>query len=84
LSEDLPAIIQAVSKKSSQMISKNLSEKLSESIAKNISDKTSEEISKKVSADLGKIVNPVITKMFEQGMILNFPHDLRILDELKK
>ena len=84
LSEDLPAIIQAVSKKSSQMISKNLSEKLSESIAKNISDKTSGEISKKVSADLGKIVNPIMTKMFEQGMILNFPHDLRVLDELKK
>ena len=24
------------------------------------------------------------SKMFEQGMILNFPHDLRVLDELKK
>ncbi|MHA1739918.1 MAG: hypothetical protein ACTSWD_15110 [Candidatus Heimdallarchaeota archaeon] len=82
LSEDLPAIIQAVSKKSSQMISRNLSEKLSESIAQNISDKTSEQISEKVSADLGKLINPVMVKMLDQGMILNFPHDLRILNEL--
>ncbi len=84
LSEDLPAIIQAVSKKSSEMISRNLSEKLAESISQNISDKTSEQISKKVSEDLGKIVNPIMSKMFDQGLLLNFPHDLRVLDELIK
>ena len=82
-SENLPVIVQAVNEKSSQMISKELSKKLAEDIGKRISDKTSEQISKKVSADLEKIISPIMIKMLEQGMILNFPHDLRGLNELK-
>lgn len=82
-SENLPVIVKAVNKKSSQMISEELSKKLAEKIGEKISDKTSEQISKKVSADLEKIISPVMLKMLEQGMILNFPHDLRTLDELK-
>lgn len=83
LSRNLPVIIIGASEKSSEMISYKMADKLAEAIGETISEKTSEAIGKKIAADLEKIATPIMIKMIDQGILLNFPHDLRGLNELK-